>query len=84
MDDKKIREAAYRKWEKEGRPEGEADRHWFEAVQESDEGDLPQTWSSDHAGGVVPPGDGGRTTSEAIPSDEPGAFKPGELASENK
>jgi len=83
MDDKKIREAAYR-WEKEGRPEGQADRHLFEAVQESEEGDLRRTWTSDHAGGVVPPEDGGRTTSESIPSADPGAFKPGELASENK
>lgn len=84
MDNDKIRQAAYRKWEEEGRPQGQAERHWFEAEQETDEGDLPKTWSSEYAGGVVPPENGNSSSSEAVPSEEPGSFKPGELASENK
>lgn len=84
MDDDKIRQAAYRKREEEGRPDGQAERHWFEAEREADEDDLPKTWFPDHAGGVVPPESGNSSSSEAIPSEEPGSFKPGELASENK
>jgi len=85
MEEENIRKAAFHKWEAEGRPNGQHDRHWSEAQQEIEgkRTGVPQTWSSDDAGGVVPP-EGGRSGSPAIPSNEPGSFKPGELASENK
>jgi len=84
MDDD-IRKDAYKRWEDEGRPEGQHERHWREAEEahRSKSSPTPQTWSSDHGGGVVPP-DGSETSSDAIRSNEPGSFKPGELASENK
>jgi len=45
---------AYSKWEAEGRPEGQHERHWREAQQEhGSHGALPQTWSADHGGGVA-------------------------------
>lgn len=87
MDDEQIRRRAYEKWENEGRPEGEHERHWDEAVRELGDGrDLPQTSSPAHHSGVKVPEGNAQTTSEAIPSgsNEPGRFKPGELASENK
>lgn len=84
MDDD-IRKDAYKRWEDEGRPEGQHERHWREAEEahRSKSSGTPQTWSSDHGGGVFPP-DGSETSSDAIRSNEPGSFKPGELASENK
>ncbi|MDM9627667.1 DUF2934 domain-containing protein [Rhizobium sp. S152] len=88
--DEQIRQKAYEKWEAEGRPEGHHERHWAEAEAEvrGETGDLPKTWSSDHAGGVAPPStaekDADSSASDAIPQSTPGSFKPGELASENK
>ena len=91
MSEEETRKAAYAKWEAEGRPEGQHERHWREAENEAraKAGELPQTWSSDHGGGVSPPSGGegqGGSTSDAIPSggNDPDSFKPGELASENK
>lgn len=91
MDSEKTRLRAYETWEAEGRPDGAHERHWFEAEAEeqpSDE-DPPQTWSSGGDHGVAPPSNEGEqstTSSDAIPSSsgDPGSFKPGELASENK
>jgi hypothetical protein len=88
MDTEKTHRRAYEKWEAEGRPEGEHDRHWREAEQEeSGDGDLPQTSSPAHHSATKVPEKGRRkTSSNAIPSKggTPGDFKPGELASENK
>lgn len=85
MEEEDIRKAAYGKWEAEGRPDGQHERHWREAQQEASEKatGVPQTWSSDQAGGVVPAAKN-PTSSDAIPSDSPGSFKPDELASETK
>jgi hypothetical protein len=38
--ERRIREAAYRVWEEEGRPEGQASRHWTTAAQRIDAEDL--------------------------------------------
>lgn len=38
----RIREAAYFIWESEGRPEGEAERHWTAAEQQVDSGSDEQ------------------------------------------
>jgi len=35
MDDEHIKRRAYEKWEAEGRPEGEHERHWHEARRSS-------------------------------------------------
>lgn len=44
-DDKeeRIRAEAYRRWEQEGRPDGQHDRHWHEAAEaiEADQADAP-------------------------------------------
>ncbi len=86
MDDEEIRKAAYRRWEAEGRPEGQHERHWHEAEAELKRTStgIPQTWSSDHSEGVAPPSADDEAGSDAVSSNEPGTFKPGELASENK
>ncbi len=34
--ERRIREAAYRMWEDEDRPEGQADRHWATAAEQID------------------------------------------------
>lgn len=61
MEDDKVREAAYKRWEDEGRPEGEHERHWREAKEEH-EGSTgtPQTMPSDHNSGVSTPAKSGR------------------------
>ncbi|MBB3444005.1 MULTISPECIES: DUF2934 domain-containing protein [unclassified Rhizobium] len=87
MDDEHIKRRAYEKWEAEGRPEGEHERHWHEAEKElGNSSELPQTSSPAHHSGVNVPDGHDQTTSDAIPSQsgKPGSFKPGELASENK
>jgi hypothetical protein len=60
-----IRKSAYAKWEAEGRSEGHHERHWLEAKAEfrASGGEMPQTWSSDHGGGVSPPNRAGTGTS---------------------
>lgn len=37
MDEQKIREAAYRLWEKQGKPQGQDLEHWFTAENSSGE-----------------------------------------------
>lgn len=80
MRDDEIRKAAYEKWEAEGKPEGQHERHWTEAENDLNAKRGVPTSSEDDGSG------GSQTTSDAIPSrsSEPGGFKPGELASENK
>jgi hypothetical protein len=54
-DQDKIRQDAYARWEAEGRPEGQHERHWSEASQAHVRSTgMPQTWSADHGGGVGP------------------------------
>lgn len=56
MQEDQIRDAAYRKWEEEGRPEGQHERHWREAEDAHRSGGAPpQTMPSDHNSGVSPP-----------------------------
>lgn len=55
MEDDKIREAAYKRWEDEGRPEGEHERQWREAEEQERSSGKPQTMPSDHNSGVSPP-----------------------------
>jgi hypothetical protein len=45
MDEQKIREAAYRLWEKQGKPQGQDLEHWFTAEQS--EGDSSSQMTSD-------------------------------------
>ena len=42
-----IREAAYSIWEREGRPEGRADEHWYRAVAEIDPAPLDEQPNGD-------------------------------------
>ncbi|MGA1834328.1 DUF2934 domain-containing protein [Rhizobium wenxiniae] len=52
-DQDRIREDAYARWEAEGRPEGQHERHWTEASEAHNRSTgKPQTWSADHGGGV--------------------------------
>jgi hypothetical protein len=56
MDQEEMRKVAHRKWEDEGRPDCERERHGLEA--EDDHGrsmGTPQTMPSDHNSGVSPP-----------------------------
>ncbi|WP_025661808.1 DUF2934 domain-containing protein [Rhizobium sp. IBUN] len=85
MDTEHVRRRAFEKRESEGRPEGQQDRHWYEAERElAEDGDLPQTSSPSHHSATTIPGDE-KPSSDAISSEGgPGSFKPGELAPENK
>ncbi|WP_312407689.1 DUF2934 domain-containing protein [Rhizobium sp.] len=75
-DEDLIRSNAYARWEAEGRPDGQHDRHWQEASEALDNSRLPQTWSSDHGGGVGATSDpSDRQTEEGI--------KPEDLTTEN-
>jgi len=63
MDEQKIREAAYRLWEKQGKPQGQDLEHWFTAEKSVSEEDfdkpvpsserpaLPKDKSADRAKG---------------------------------
>ncbi|NEI73204.1 DUF2934 domain-containing protein [Rhizobium lusitanum] len=88
MSDDDIRKAAYARWEAEGRPQGQDERHWREALDELSAADRPPPASSPDqgSGSISAPEESGSTSSEAIRSRESrrGGFKPGELASENK
>jgi hypothetical protein len=56
MDEEHIRGIAHRRWEEEGRPEGQHERHWAEAEQEHQNSTgATQTMPSDHNSGVSPP-----------------------------
>lgn len=67
MNHDKIREAAYKRWEDDGRPEGEHERHWREAEDEHQKSTgSPQTMPSDHNAGVSPP-----TTSDNAAGSQP-------------
>ncbi|CAN7684988.1 DUF2934 domain-containing protein [Rhizobium sp. LjRoot30] len=75
-DESKIREDAYARWEAEGRPDGQHERHWREASDALRSTGTPQTWSADHGDGVSasdPPS--GKSSDEGI--------RPEKLTSEN-
>ncbi|NTF44392.1 DUF2934 domain-containing protein [Rhizobium rhizogenes] len=90
MNEDDIRKAAYARWQAEGEPEGQHERHWREAEEELTSGSDEHTSapSRNHADDSIssPSADAGETSSEAIPARGNGqrGFKPGELASENK
>jgi hypothetical protein len=64
MDQDNTRVIAHRKWEEEGRPEGQHERHWAEAEREHETSTGPtQTMPSAHNSGVSPP-----TRSEGVPA----------------
>jgi hypothetical protein len=48
--EERIRELAYFLWEREGRPHGRAQAHWFRAEREADAGPVMPGWSPEHAG----------------------------------
>ncbi|AYD05223.1 DUF2934 domain-containing protein [Neorhizobium sp. NCHU2750] len=76
MSEHDIREAAYRKWESEGRPEGEHERHWREAEDEHRKSTgTPQTMPSDHNSGVAPPATSSPSEVEEPSNDWPAADK---------
>lgn len=43
MDEQKIREAAYRLWEKQGKPQGQDLEHWFTAEKSVCEEDFDES-----------------------------------------
>lgn len=43
MDEQKIREAAYRLWEKDGKPQGQDLEYWFTAEKAAGEEDFDRT-----------------------------------------
>ena len=45
MDEQKIREAAYRLWEKDGKPQGQELEHWFTAEKSAGEEDFDSSTS---------------------------------------
>lgn len=68
MDEEQIRGIAHRRWEEEGRPDGQHERHWAEVEQDHQKSTgVTQTMPSDHNSGVSPPTrvEGGRTGRKA-------------------
>lgn len=45
MDEQKIRETAYRLWEKDGKPQGQDLEHWFTAEKTVGEEDFDRSTS---------------------------------------
>lgn len=84
MTQEDIEKAAYARWEAEGRPDGQHERHWREAEDEATGDDHSRDHEDDSNSPLSVDADA--TSSEAIPSRGKGRgrFKPGELASENK
>lgn len=63
-----IRNAALSKWEAEGRPDGQHDRHLGEAEKEvgGNATGAAETWSGNHHGGVSPPTSTGSVEQEQV------------------
>lgn len=80
MRNEEISKEAYARWEAEGRPDGQHERHWREAEEATRSSALPQTWSSDHAGGVSPKARVAKSKS-AKPAGKGGKPKSGDQAS---
>ncbi|MBB3452763.1 hypothetical protein FHT86_001019 [Rhizobium sp. BK313] len=77
-----VRRLAREKWERQGRPEGQHERHWHEAAAELEGKDpeLPQTSTPGEDGHVAATsgGDGFTEDGEASsPTEEPTAVPPG-------
>ena len=66
MNQEAIRQSADARWEAQGRPDGQHDRHWFGAEQGASGVETPQTWSADHGGGVSPPTSTGSVEDEQV------------------
>lgn len=53
MDDQKIKEAAYRLWKKDGKPQGQDLEHWFTAEKAAGEEDLDSPTAGSTQGSEV-------------------------------
>lgn len=80
MSKEEISRQAYARWEAEGRPDGQHERHWREAEEATQSSALPQTWSSDHAGAVSPKTKASKSK-PATPARSEAKSKPGDQAS---
>ncbi len=63
-----IRDAAHSKWEAEGRPDGQHERHWSEAEEEIGGSAIgtAQSGSGDHHHSVSPPTSTGSVEEEQV------------------
>jgi hypothetical protein len=86
----KIQQRAYQIWEREGRPDGQHERHWRQAIDELDRDELeyhgqtvPETvYGTDVSGETVSPGqarkrDTGRVAKDDVLAQEALAIKTG-------
>ena len=55
MDEQNIREAAYRLWEKEGKPQGQDLEHWFTAEKSAGDEDFDSSNSGSTPGSEADP-----------------------------
>lgn len=55
MDEQKIRETAYRLWEKDGKPQGRDLEHWFTAEKSANEEDADNSTSGGALGSESDP-----------------------------
>lgn len=54
MDEQEIREAAYRLWEQQGKPQGQDLEHWFTAEKSAGDEDLVESAPESTGGGEAP------------------------------
>lgn len=55
MDEQRIREAAYRLWEKDGKPQGQDLEHWFTAEKAAGGEDFDSSTSGPTTGSEADP-----------------------------
>jgi hypothetical protein len=70
MDEQKIREAAYRLWEKEGKPQGQDLEHWFTAEKSTDEEDFDSSTSGSTLGSENAPSPADSTAETENPEND--------------
>jgi hypothetical protein len=70
MDEQKIREAAHRLWEKEGKPQGKDLEHWFTAEKSAGEEDFDGSTSGSTLGNENAPSQADSTAETENPDND--------------